>query len=93
MSEIGLRAALEKRLGSLPVMLHENRYPVEALPKAELLDLLAIHPAGPDYSREEIAAKIADRVPHADVDGFTLSERLRIGAAVAPLFMDLLNRS
>lgn len=42
------------------------------------------------YSTEEIAAKIADRVPHADLDGFPLNERLRIGKAVAPLFQELL---
>lgn len=42
------------------------------------------------YSSEEIAAKVADRVPHADMDGFTLSERLRIGKAVAPLFREML---
>lgn len=39
-----LRTALEARLGSLPRMQHDNGYPVEALPKAELLDLLALHP-------------------------------------------------
>jgi len=43
------------------------------------------------YSTDEIAARIADRVPHADLDGFTLSERLRIGKAVAPLFQELLS--
>jgi hypothetical protein len=93
MSDQSLREALEKRLGSLPLVQHENGYPVQALPKAELLDLLAAHPAEPaasDYSQEEIASKIADRVPHADLDGFTLSERLRIGKAVAPLFAELL---
>ena len=49
-----------------------------------------VEPAPDQYSLEEIAAKIADRVPHADADGFSLSERLRIGKAVAPLFLDLL---
>lgn len=49
----------------------------------------AVEAAAGDYSQEEIAAKIADRVPHADMDGFTLSERLRIGKAVAPLFAEL----
>ena len=39
----GLREALEKRLCSLPVMTYDNGYPVEALPKAELLALLAMY--------------------------------------------------
>lgn len=41
-----LREALENCLGTLPVM-SENGYPVQALPKSELLDLLAMHPAEP----------------------------------------------
>ncbi len=45
MSDAGLREALEKRLESLPLMVHVgNDYPTQALPKAELLDLLAAHP-------------------------------------------------
>lgn len=45
MSDEGLRAALQARLESLPLMLHVgNDYPTQALPKAELLDLLAAHP-------------------------------------------------
>jgi hypothetical protein len=44
-SDEGLRAALEARLESLPLMVHMgNDYPTQALPKAELLDLLAAHP-------------------------------------------------
>lgn len=45
MSDDSLRQALEKRLGTLPVMQHDNGYPVQALPKADLLSLLALHPA------------------------------------------------
>ena len=59
----------------------------------QITELLAAHPVEPaptDYSQEEIAAKIADRVPHTDLDGFSLSERLRIGKAVAPLVMSLI---
>lgn len=45
MSDEGLRAALQARLESLPLMVHiGNDYPTQALPKAELLDLLAAHP-------------------------------------------------
>lgn len=43
----GLREALEKRLPGLPVLGYENGYPTQALPKAELLSLLAAHPADP----------------------------------------------
>jgi len=45
MSDEGLRAALVARLESLPLMVHlGNDYPTQALPKADLLDLLALHP-------------------------------------------------
>lgn len=45
MSDEGLRAALQARLESLPLMLYMGSdYPTQALPKAELLDLLAAHP-------------------------------------------------
>ena len=39
-----LHKALERQLGLLPVMTHDNGYPVQALPKADLLSLLALHP-------------------------------------------------
>jgi hypothetical protein len=46
MTDEGLRAALEARLGTLPLMVHMGSdYPTQALPKAELLDLLAAHRA------------------------------------------------
>lgn len=44
MSDEGLRAALEAKLATLPVMTHDNGYPVQAMPKVELLDLLTMHP-------------------------------------------------
>lgn len=47
MTDQGLRAALEKQLETLPTLGYENGYPVQALPKAELLSLLAAHPAEP----------------------------------------------
>lgn len=40
-----LHDALEKALLTLPVMTHDNGYPAQALPKAELLGLLARHPS------------------------------------------------
>jgi hypothetical protein len=92
MSDQSLRDALE-------VLAADRESPNGAVPNDyviapyEIRDLLAAHPVEPaasDYSQEEIAAKVADRVPHADMDGFTLSERLRIGKAVAPLFSELL---
>lgn len=56
-----LRGALEKRLGLLPVMRHENGYPVQALPKAELLDLLAAYPSDSpvDMADDELIHEIA----------------------------------
>lgn len=45
-----LREALESRLETLPMMSHSNGYPVQALPKTELLDLLAMYPADPPAS-------------------------------------------
>lgn len=49
----GLREALEKTLGSLPVMTYDTAprtgygYRTQALPKAQLLDLLAAYPVEP----------------------------------------------
>jgi hypothetical protein len=59
----GLRAALERALGSLPVMTHDTvprsdrGYRTQALPKAQLLDMLAAHPEEPIsvVSRERVA--------------------------------------
>lgn len=46
MSDQTLREALERELATLPVMRYDsNEYPTQALAKARLLDLLAMHPA------------------------------------------------
>jgi len=65
MSDQSLRDALEKRLSTLPVMAYGNGYMVEALPKAELLGMLAAHPAEPapvvtDEAVEAAASVVAE---------------------------------
>lgn len=57
-----LRDALEARLGTLPVMRHDNGYPSQALPKADLLDLLALHPDHPLADAELVV------VHHHDIE-------------------------
>ena len=54
----GLRDALEKRLASLPTVTFDNGYWVQALPKADLLDLLALHPAEPTPDRQPSDAAV-----------------------------------
>lgn len=58
MSGESLRAALERRLETLPKLGYENGYPVQALPKAELLGLLAAHPAEPAPDRQPSDAAV-----------------------------------
>lgn len=85
--EVGRRNLLAQLRQSLRRDLTE--YPVDAATMRELVEVLeGLAPIG--HSVEEIAARIADCVPHADLDGFSLSERLWIGKAVAPLFQDLM---
>ena len=89
MSDEGLRAALVARLESLPVMVHVgNDYPTEALPKAELLDLLALHPPTRicgDVCRS-FGVDLTCRKPvghdgeHQDVHGATWAYRAKDGA-------------
>jgi len=79
MSDEGLRAALEAKLASLPVMAYDNGYRVQAMPKVDLLDLLTMHPpthltddgegATPAIDREALEKLIA----HWSYDGSGLS--------------------
>lgn len=85
-----LRTALEKQLGSLPVMTHENGYPVQALPKADLLALLQMHPAEPaglvvtDHAVEAAKDAALEKWQHgsADTTQMLLSVRAGLEAAV-----------
>jgi len=59
----GLREALEKALATLPVMTHENGYPVQAMPKAELLGILqaqTLAEPAPVASRERVAEVVRE---------------------------------
>ena len=81
MSDEGLRAALQARLESMPLMVHlGSDYPTQALPKAELLDLLALHPPTRvcgNVHRSLIGVDLMCRLPighdgaHKDVHGAT----------------------
>ena len=62
MSESSLRDALEKRLGLLPEVWYSNGYRIEALPKSELLDLLAMHPAEPVGVSDEAVERLAGKL-------------------------------
>lgn len=63
MSNQTLRQALESQLEFLPTMIYENGYPVQAMAKVTLLDLLAQHPDEPAprpvLDRERVAVVLA----------------------------------
>jgi hypothetical protein len=66
----GLRESLEKALVvGLPVMRYEaSEYPTEALPKAQLLDLLALH-KDDTAVRRAVAEQIVNAAKDEAVDG------------------------
>ena len=75
-----LRDALEKRLETLPVMLFDNGYPTQALPKSELIDLLALKPAEPVGVSDE-AVEAAAKAVSVDWQNYVASMRAALEAA------------
>jgi hypothetical protein len=81
MSDQSLREALEKRLEGLPVVAYENGYRSQALPKVELLALLAVHP-GDELDPDSAEFNPADWV---EVLRPTEDEPARFGATLADI--------
>lgn len=71
-----LRDALMRELENLPVVSYDDGYRVQALPKAALLDLLAIHPAQPAPDREAVRQAIADELDAEGVAVYGLTPKL-----------------
>jgi hypothetical protein len=61
-----LHEALAAQLSTLPVVTYANGYPTQALPKATLLDLLALHPAEPVTTIEVHHFDLEDTARHSN---------------------------